>query len=137
MSIERCDRHDRRYDTDFVESCPACVDEGADREARAAQLCAEWADDIACGGCVKNMAAMDFVEALGVDDEDIANLICDFGERNAQWRLNKRLQDKALAFFRDDPRGRQMVEDALGAEDEERARDEETERQYQARKSVA
>lgn len=24
MSVMRCDKHDRHYDTDFVESCPVC-----------------------------------------------------------------------------------------------------------------
>ena len=28
MSIMRCEQHDLSYDSDFIESCPQCADEG-------------------------------------------------------------------------------------------------------------
>lgn len=28
MSIMYCDRHDRRWDSDYLEECPRCLDEG-------------------------------------------------------------------------------------------------------------
>lgn len=31
MSIERCEQHNYRYDTDFLETCPRCLDEEAER----------------------------------------------------------------------------------------------------------
>lgn len=131
MSIERCDKHDRSYDTDMIEECPECASEAGGRHDRAAQLATDWASDISAGSSRGNLCAMDFIERLNVDDEDIANLICDFSERDTQWRLNKALEEAAASFFRDDPKGRQLIEDALDAEDREREDDEAAEREYQ------
>ena len=42
MSIERCEKHSRHYDTDKVEECPLCLDEQVD--ALVAGIEADWSN---------------------------------------------------------------------------------------------
>ena len=92
------------------------------RKARAAKLIGEVADDIAYGATFGKVSAMDFIEAVGADAEDIANLIC--GDEEANLNVRDRLRDciieLATAYFTDG-RGRAAIEDQLDAEDEEDA----------------
>lgn len=107
------------------------------REDRAAALVADWTRDIEMDGTLGygHDAAMrklaQFVQPE-LDSDDAWTLL--WGSEEGRDRVRRRhveyWAERVRSYLTDDPEGRALVEDALTEEDEERAADEEFEREW-------